>query len=484
MQTTSTGNDTSESSPSLSRRHFLRGGVGSAIGFTFLPSYLALGKEDSEGNIPPSKRIHYAAIGTGGRGANNAQTAAKAGAMLIASCDVEYKGLETHGPDKKPRYSDFRIMLDKHERDIDAVVISTPDHTHYVATIDAMRRGKHVYVEKPLTHSFAESELLLRASEKYPVVNQMGNQGHTSTGASQFQQLVKAGVISDIVRIDTFVELAPDPNDRFHLYRAEQYRLKNLPTAEPIPDNLNWDAWCGPREPLAYNKLYHPRIWRGFYSVGSGLLGDMGAHLIDFAHEWLHLGFPTRIEVIEQTNYNTIQFPTDCHICMKFPARGENHPACDIYWKDGANAKPAIPEQYWDKSDNDEPGMPKLPQFGTLLHRKQGDYLIERGSHTAASRLLPRAKMSDFRDSLKTSAPPHDHMGNFIQSCLGNTTCSSPFSKAAPLTQVLVLATIAQRLNRALDFDAATKRFVNDNEANALLEGSPVHDGWKDYYTI
>lgn len=489
MQPSSNNNAPSESTSTLSRRRFLRGGVGSAIGFTFLPSYLALGKEDSEGNIPPSKRINYAAIGTNGRGSVNAQTSANNGAMLVASCDVVYMGLEGKDENNKPRYSDFRTLLDKHEKDIDAVIISTPDHTHYCATIDAMRRGKHVYVEKPLTHTFAESELLLRAAEKYGVVNQMGNQGHTSAGATQFQQLVKAGVISDIVRIDAYMEQSDDPSAglyKLYSYINKKNRFSQTPPAQEIPANLNWDEWCGPLEPIPYNEAYHPAKWRGFFSVGAGLLGDWGAHIIDFAHDWLQLGFPTRIEVIEQLNHTTIQFPSASHICLKFPARGDGLPACDLHWTDGINAKPTVPEQYWDKAKDasSEPAMPKLGGAGTLLHRQQGDYLIERGSHTSASRLLPRAKMSDFRDSLKAAAPPHPHMGNFIQACLGNTTCSSPFSKGAPLTQVMLLGTIAQRLNRSLDFDATTKRFINDDEANALLDGAPVRDGWKDYYTV
>ncbi len=470
--------------PSLSRRRFLRSGVGSAMGFTFLPSYLALGKEDSAGNIPPSKRINYAMIGAGGRGVADSQSAIRAGAMLVASCDVEFKGLDTPDENGKPRYSDFRLMFDRHEKDIDAVVIATPDHTHYCLTIDAMRRGKHVFVEKPLTHTFRESELLMRAAEKFGVVNQMGNQGHTSAGANQFQQLVQAGVIRDIVRIDAFMQVNPKPNDTYYGYITDEKRLTAPPEAQPIPENLDWDAWCGPKELLPYNSLYHPRNWRGFFNVGAGLIGDWGAHLINFAHDWLKLGFPTRIEVIEQSMHNGIQFCSSSHIAMKFPARGDGLPECELHWKDGRGARPDVDEIYWEKAENGQPTMPKIPGAGSLLHRKQRDYLIERGSHGAASRLLPRAKMSDFRESLQAHAPTHDHMSNFIQACLGNATCTSPFSKGAPLTQVLILGAIAQRLNRSLDFDVTTKRFRNDDEANALLDGGPVRDGWKEYYNI
>ena len=469
---------------SPSRRRFLRSGVGSAIGFTFLPSYLALGKEDSAGNIPPSKRINYAMIGAGGRGVAVSQGATRAGAMLVASCDVEFKGLDTPDENGKPRYSDFRSMFDRHEKDIDAVCIATPDHTHYCCTIDAMRRGKHVFVEKPLTHTFRESELLMRAAETFGVVNQMGNQGHTSAGANQFQQLVKAGVIRDIVRIDAFMQVNPKPDHPHYGYITDEKRLTAPPQAQPIPENLDWDAWCGPKELLPYNNLYHPRNWRGFFSVGAGLVGDWGAHIINFAHDWLELGFPTRIEVIEQSHHNGIQFCASSHIVMKFPARGDGLPECELHWTDGPGARPEVEEIYWEKNENGQLAKPNIPGAGSLLHRKQRDYLIERGSHGAPSRLLPRAKMSDFRESLQAPAPTHDHMANFIQACLGNATCTSPFSKGAPLTQVLILGAIAQRLNRSLDFDAATKRFRNDDEANALLDGDPVRQGWKDYYII
>ncbi len=485
-QPPSIDNESSEPTSTLNRRRFLRAGVGSAIGFTVLPSYLALGKEDSEGNIPPSKRINYAAVGTNGRGGANAQQASRAGAVLVASADVVNMGLEPVDANGKPRYSDYRTLLDKHEKDIDAVVISTPDHTHYVATMEAMSRGKHVYVEKPLTHTFTESELLLKAAEKYKVVNQMGNQGHTSTGATQFQQLVKAGVISDIVRMDAYMEQSDDPNAGLaHLYRYinRETRLSAPPKPQPVPENLNWDEWCGPIGPIPYSDEYHPAKWRGFFNVGLGLLGDWGAHIIDFAHDWLELGFPTHIEVVEQKNYNKIQFPTASYIIMKFPARG-NHPACEIHWTDGVDARPSVPEQYWDKNAEGKTDEPKIGTAGSLLHRKQGDYLITRGSHSSSSRLLPRAKMSDFRDSLKAPAPEFTHMGNFLQTCLGNATCTSPFSKGAPLTQVLILGSIAQHLNRSLDFDPATKKFVNDKEANALLDGAPIRDDWKHYYTV
>ena len=150
-------------------------------------------------------------------------------------------------------------MLERHEKDIDAVCIATPDHTHYCCTIDAMRRGKHVFVEKPLTHTFRESELLMRAAEKYGVVNQMGNQGHTSVGASQFQQLVKARVMRDIVRIDAFMQVKPKPDHPHYGYINDERRLTAPPEAQPIPENLDWDSWCGPRELLPYNSLYHPR---------------------------------------------------------------------------------------------------------------------------------------------------------------------------------------------------------------------------------
>ena len=223
------------------------------------------------------------------------------------------------------QFADFRVMFDQMENDIDAVMIGTPDHTHFVATMDAMQRGKHVYVEKPLTHSFREAELLMQAEKKYGVVTQMCNQGHTSEAYVQFQQMVQAGLTRDIVKIDAW----KTPGIWF--MEADK-RISDYPAGGPAPESLDWDLWCGPSEKKAYHRLYHPFDWRGFYLYGCGMLGDWGAHIIDFAHEFLQLGLPTQLKAHKMEDHNGVIFPLTSHLSMHFPERGPGLPACDLIW--------------------------------------------------------------------------------------------------------------------------------------------------------
>jgi predicted dehydrogenase len=459
------------------RRDFIKTSA-TAFGFTFLPSYLALGRADAQGNVPPSARVNLACIGVGNRGSSVIPSLCHGGnAKPVALCDVDFKvsgaqGMLEKYPDAK-KFADFRRMFDEMGDDIDAVSVVTPDHTHFVAAMDAMRRGKHVYVEKPLTHSFRESELLIKAEKKYGVTTQMGNQGHTSGGSEQFVHLADKGIIRDITRIDAWK--APGL-----WFMDAARRIKDFPAAEPIPESLDWDLWCGPAEVKPFNSKYHPFDWRAFYLYGNGMLGDWGAHIIDFAHHWLKLGLPTRIEALEMSDHNQVIFPLATRLAMHFPARGEGMPACDLTWHDGIGWEPEIDRRYWDPGSDQSP---KPGQAGTLLHRAQQDYLIQRGSHESPSRLYPREKMKDFAEDMKVKGPKFGHSESFIQACMGNDETHSPFSVSAELTQVLLLGVICQYLNATLDFDPAAKRFKNNAPANALLDGPAPRKGWEDYYT-
>lgn len=262
----------------ITRRSFLSKSTAAGMTFTILPSYLALSRTDSAGNVPPSQRLNLGCIGVGGRGRSVIGGLTHAGnALPIALTDVDLKSkgatsiLEKF-PDAR-RFTDFRVMFDELGDDIDAVSIATPDHTHFPAAMEAMRRGKHVYVEKPLTHTFRESELLMQAAQKYKVVTQMGNQGHTSGGASQFQQMVKGGVIKNINKIEAFFKVFDHPGIWF--YDAKK-RIDDYPAEQDKPDGLDWDLWCGPAEKKPFNSLYHPMKWRSFYLYGCGIFGDWG----------------------------------------------------------------------------------------------------------------------------------------------------------------------------------------------------------------
>ncbi len=475
----------------LSRRRFI-GASSAAFGFTVMPSYLALGKPDADGNVPPSKRLNLGCVGVGGRGGAviKGLTAAK-NAIPVALCDVDTARVQgiakqfpgtKHFPEAK-RYRDFRKMFDEMSDDIDAVSIATPDHTHFVVAMEAMRRGKHVYCEKPLTHTFRESELLIQAEKKYGVVTQMGNQGHTSGGASQFQQMVAGGVTKDITKIEAFFKPFNHPGIWF--YQPDK-RISEYPAGQNIPETLDWDLWVGPKEKKAFNSLYHPQRWRAFHLYGCGIFGDWGAHILDFPHDYLKLGLPTRVDALEMKDHGQLIFPTLSKLSMKFPSRGEGLPEVDLIWKDGFGCKPEVPEQFWDKpKDGSAPKHPKLGGIGaTLMHRKDEKFVIHRASHNAASTILPRLTMKEYLEHMKVPKVPHQHQESFVQACLGNGKTTSPFSIGGELTQLLHLGVTCQFLNESFDFDRKTKKIVGNAKAQAHLDGPAPRKGWEDYYKL
>jgi predicted dehydrogenase len=473
----------------ISRRSFLNKSAAMTFGFSVMPSYLALGKEDSEGNIPPSNRVNLACIGCGGQAGTDVRNLCNKGnAEPVAFCDVDFqrasmdkwKGLYP----KAQTFSDFRIMLDKMDKDIDAVLVGTPDHTHFVAAMDSMRRGKHVYVEKPLTHTFREADLLMRAEKKYGVVTQMGNQGHTSTACAQFKKMTETGVIRDIVKIDAWK--TPGlwfMNESQRKSFAEQNGGSDkYPPAQTIPESLNWDLWCGPSEVKPYNGKYHPFNWRAFHLYGTGMFGDWGAHIVDFAHDFLKLGLPSSLNVLEMIDHNKVIYPLTTKIHMHFPERSKALPAVDLFWREGGTCHPDVDEKYWHQNDEGEAKAPNLGGAGTLLHSKDGEFLVMRQSHSASSRLLPHVKSREYGEKMKVQGPKDGHHESFIQACMGNGKTWSPFSVSGKLTQTLIMGAACQYLNKDLDFDIKKERFKNNDEANALLDGPTPRKGYEEYY--
>lgn len=470
--------------PASSRRHFVKQSIAAGFGFNFLPAYLTSARAADNPKLPPSRRINLGCIGIGGR-AGSVIPGLTAGGMAtpVAFTDVDFstaKGLEKNlkaFPDVK-RFNDFREMLDKMGKDIDAVSVVTPDHTHFVAAISAMALGKHVYVEKPLTHTFEEAEILMRAEKKFKVVTQMGNQGHTSAGAEQFKQMLAAGIVDDVVRIEAW------KSPSLWFMNAKE-RIQGYPPEEPMPESLKtWDLWCGPQEVKPFSKMYHSFNWRGFHLYGGGMFGDWGAHIIDFAHDHLKLGLPTRITPVALADYNRVSYPLSSDIRFEFPARGEKLPAVELHWKAGGDTKFDLAEKYGDPGKDGKVLMPNPGGAGTTLHRKQGDYVIQRGSHERHSLVYPRAKMVEFGDAVSLHPPKHNHFESFIHACMGEGTTESRFSVAGVLTQVLNLGTIAEYLNVDLQFDPQTKRFIGNDEANARLAGPAPRAEWADCYKL
>lgn len=250
---------------------------------------------------------------------------------------------------------------------------------------------------------------------------------------------------------------------------------------DPVPASLkNWDLWCGPRKQLPFNSLYHPFNWRGFHEYGMGMLGDWGAHILDYIHDKLKLGLPTEIRTLHMEDHNQTLFPLASQLSMHFPSRGEKRPALDMTWKDGEGCLPEVPERLLSEGQN----KPKLGGAGSLLYSDKGTTSIMRASHDSSPYLVSKDDQKKYKAQLKeTPKSQRDHFSSFIAACKGEGTTNSPFSIGAELTQVFALGTIAQYLNTDLNFDPKKKQFIGNDTANALLN-PPARKEWADYYKL
>lgn len=259
--------------------------------------------------------------------------------------------------------------------------------------------------------------------------------------------------------------------------------LLRVPEGRAGPDTLDWDLWCGPAERKPFSAKYHPFDWRAFWLYGNGMLGDWGAHIIDFVHDFLELGQPTKITPLRIDDPSDVLSPLSTHLSMQFPARGE-HPALELTWRDGADHQPEIPEAFREKQPDGSLVAPELGGAGTVLYRADGEFAIRRGSHWGESSVIPGERAEEFAEALEAESPPLDHAASFTAACMGEGETRSPFRIGGDLTKTLMLGVVCQRLREELHFDRESERFVGNERANALLDGPPPRDGWEDYYKL
>ena len=467
---------------SHSRRTFIRNSAAISGGTILMPGYI-------RGMLhrPPSEQLNIAFIGCGGKGA--VHVSALASQNIVAFCDVDAKraarSFEEHPT--VPRFQDFRVMLDKMHNEIDAVVISTPDHTHTVAALACMQLGKHVYVEKPLTHDIAEGRALLAASEKYGVVTQMGNQGASMDVNRTVTEWIRAGVIGDVHTV--------------HVWTNRPVWPQGVPAPKetvPVPDTMQWDLWIGPAPYRPYHPAFAPFKWRGWWDYGTGAFGDMGCHLVDPAYRALKLTVPYAVEASATTvwvgdfveaNY-TESCPPSSVVKMDFAAR-EGMPACVLWWYDGgikpmrpAELRPDEPFGSWDG--------------GVLFEGTDGKMTCNIFGNDPT--LLPTERMRDFTPPEKTIPRVEgDHQSNWVRACKGEEEASSPFSYAVPLTESLLIGNLAVRCydyktlqegkgpedwapydypgRTRLLWDAGNMRVTNFEQANAFVKRE-YREGW------
>ena len=475
----------------ISRRNFLKKSAVLAATAAF-PGILNAINPSSKREVKNPKfvsgdKVNLACCGIGNRGKDIIKQLYSTGLCnIVALCDTDMEAAHTLEILKMfpnvPRFRDFRQMFDRMKDSIDAVSIGTPDHSHFPIAMRAMSEGIHVYVEKPLARTFLEVELLMAAARKYKVVTQMGNQGHSEANYFQFKAWTEAGIIKDVTRITAHM----NNKRRWHQWDTN---MKSFPAAEPIPDTLDWDTWIGVEPMRDYNHDYINGQWRCWYDLGLGALGDWGAHIIDTAHEFLDLGLPEEINMLYADGWNPFFFPLASTIEFKFPARGDMPPV-EITWYDGLKNLPPLPDGY--VAGKLDPNIPPTSQGaiqpsklnpGKIIYGK--DLIFQGGSHGSTLSIIPKDKAKEIASRLpEVPESPSNHYANFLLAVMCKEKARSPFEISGPLSQVLCLGVIAQRLNSHLKFDRQTKRFVNNEMANFLLQGYPPRDEWKEFFQI
>jgi predicted dehydrogenase len=445
----------------VSRRQFLGGTAAGALGFTFLPGYvLGLGGAQS-----PNEKLNIASIGCAGQAASDINGVSSEN--IVALCDVDWQhaaGTFKKFPNAK-RYKDFRKMLDA-EKNIDAVIVAIPDHMHAFASMAAIKLGKHVYCEKPLTHSVWEARQVTLAAREAKVATQMGNQGQASESTRTLCETIWDGAIG-LVR-EAHIWTDRPSNGLFNEYWPQGV---TRPTeTPPVPDTLDWDLWLGPAPARPYHPAYVPFKWRGWWDFGTGALGDIGCHSFDPVFRALKLGAPLSVEA-SSTRVNEETYPLASMVTYQFPARGEMPPV-KLIWYDGGLRPPRPPEL--------EDGL-EMGATGALLIGDKGKILGQRARWS----LIPEERAIEYGRPPKKLERSPGHYVEWIEACKGGgKKPGSNFDWAGQLAETVLLGNVALRLKlrgelakHKLLWDPVKLEFTNLPEANQFLRRE-YRKGW------
>jgi len=498
--------------PSSSRRQFLGHAATLGVGAMVLPRHLVAG---TAGKLP-SRTLNIACIGIGGMGMSNMSQMLSEN--IVAVCDVDFAYVERalegrlrprdgkvseealrlkDAYTKAAKYADFRKMLEE-RKDIDAVLIATPDHLHAVQASAAMQLGKHVYVQKPLAWSVHESRHLARLAQSTGVVTQMGNQGHSMEGSQRVVELVRSGVLGTIQDVHIWTDRPvgywaqgiprpgspvpavrpPDPA------RPPQWNARTVDVAvlramaenpQSPPPGMDWDLYCGPAPLIPYHPAYHPFAWRGWVDFGVGSLGDMGAHLVDQAYWALNLTQPTSIAASSSPwgggADNPATYPLATQVEYEFPAVGDRGPV-KLYWYDGGLMPPRPPFM------PDDVALPLGDGGGGVFIGSRG--MLSYETYGRNPTIFP-AHVAEAAEAVPRSLPriATSHEANWIAACKGEAEASCPFAYAAPLNETMLLGMVALRLGkgRKARYDANAMAFTSHPALNAHLTRE-YRSGW------
>jgi predicted dehydrogenase len=438
------------------RRDFLRasGAAGSAL--------WVVGSGSNLFARSANEVVNVACVGIGGQGGGNLRNVSvvkiddKSAVNIVALCDIDDTRLDAAAKShpKAAKYNDFRKMLDERHKEIDAVVVSTPDHTHSVAAMAAMKLGKGVYCEKPLTHSIMEARLLTETAAKMKVASQMGNQGQSLANTRRIVEIVRSGAIGPVKEVHAWTDRPIWPQG-----------MEKRAAETPIPKHIHWDEWIGPAAMRPHSDDYYHFKWRGWWDFGTGALGDMACHILNAAFWALDLKYPTSV-VAEGEPHSSEGGPKAETIVFEFPARGEM-PAAKVTWYDGGRKPPSdlLPEgEAWTKG-------------GSLLIGEKGKLYIPHdygGRHV----LLPKADFADFKNPPETIKRSPGHHRDFIEAVKDpSRPACSDFSYSGPLTEMILLGVVAFRANKKIEWDGPNMKVTNGSFADEFIRPT-FRQGW------
>ncbi len=445
----------------MKRRDFLKNASLTGLSLSILPSYTISGL----GHITPSDKLNIAGIGIGGKGKVNLKNMVGQNIVALCDCDYDYANEVFKSYPKAVRYKDFRIMLEK-QKDIDAVVIATPDHTHTVIAAAVMESGKHIYLQKPLTHSVWESRYLTQLAKKAGVTTQMGNEGHSADTVYEVAEVVQSGCLGSVREV--------------HVWTNRPIWRQGMPKPSlkiPVPDTLDWDLFIGPAPMRDYNPEYHPWIWRGWWDFGTGALGDMGCHLLDVPYYALKLGQPIAFQA-SSSLVNTESAPVSSKVSYKFPAREDLNncklPELELTWYDGGLMPSRPYDLPYDAPMNPDGGFMLVGSEATLIAESYGRQWVTYKNGAV------------FKPEIKVKLPriPDNKLGggrhemHFVDCCKTGDKPASDFSYAGPFNEMVIMGNLAvrlQSLQKTLQWDSENLRITNisPNEELTTAELSP-----------
>ena len=471
-----------------SRRSFLRNGALTAAAFYIVPRHV-LGK----GFTAPSDKLNIAAVGCGGKADYNIQQAFNGGTdNMVALCDVDDRMAKKYREKfpNAPYYKDFRKMLEKEAKNIDAVIVTTPDHMHYPVAIAAMSMGKHVYVEKPLTHDIWEARQLTEAAQKYKVVTQMGNQGSSGKWTRVVENIVQSGTIGNVHTIEVWTNRPTWPQG--------VKSPKDKGEKQPIPSEVDWDLWLGTAPYRNYHEAYMPFRWRGYWDFGTGALGDMGCHFMDVPFRAMKLGYPTSVECSVGSVYKDFfdeaffddVCPPSSSVHLKFPSNDKKVKEISLSWYDGG-ILPKVPEGCdYEKVFADKNG-------GIMFVGTKGVLAAELFGNNP--KLFPEAKFSNFKmpEPIRplVENDTAGHQQQWVKACKQGfgTYTSSSFDQSGPLAETVVMGNLAVRSylhreartgggfnftgRKRLLWDGANMKITNFDVANQFVRRQ-YREGW------